>query len=470
MESNEKVSYQIDITGNAAEELKKIKDVWKEFNDNAKTPSNSSSPVNNTNTNDVIPKPSSFGKPQLSESAQEAIKLRKEFRQTNLEMFNLMHNGEKSSAAFINMAKSAGELRDEMGDTRAYIKYFASDTRQLDSAIEGFKAIAGTAQVATGAMSIFGVSSETATVAIERMVAIESVLNGVKEIQNALQSDSALMLGLTTAKTKVATIVQSVYTATVGASTGALKLFKVALMTTGIGALVVGLGFAISKLIEFKDKQEASNKAVEESKRVNVEANKYINENLKKTIELKEKSKQLDIDLLRAQGKNAEADKLEGLGIQERVDAAKKRRQDIVDELGAMQKSFNLARSNMHNVPGGIENFYNNLKPSFDSQHKKMMSDLTVKTAEYNNLITEKRIQSAKVLAAAQKKSEKDRLKSNSTTLVNKAPDTFNVSIQNLIKIDEQVIENGLDADSFNTMLKNSLVNALSTIQMQRNK
>ncbi len=46
-----------------------------------------------------------------------------------------------------------------------------------------------------------------------------------------------------------------------GTSTGALKAFRIALVTTGIGAVVVALGFAIEAMIRFTSKTDDQNEA-----------------------------------------------------------------------------------------------------------------------------------------------------------------------------------------------------------------
>jgi hypothetical protein len=56
----------------------------------------------------------------------------------------------------------------------------------------------------------------------------------VQQIANLLLEESAI-------KTAVLTAKQAIYTTVVGTSTGALKVFRIALATTGVGALVIGL-------------------------------------------------------------------------------------------------------------------------------------------------------------------------------------------------------------------------------------
>jgi hypothetical protein len=66
-----------------------------------------------------------------------------------------------------------------------------------------------------------------------------ALLNGVQSIANVLNKDAALG-DMLAAKAK------GVFTAAVGASTGALKLFRLALVATGVGAAVVAVGMLVA--------------------------------------------------------------------------------------------------------------------------------------------------------------------------------------------------------------------------------
>jgi len=57
---------------------------------------------------------------------------------------------------------------------------------------------------------------------------------------------------LFTKSQKLASIQQAIYSTVVGTSTGAMKLFRIALVATGIGALIVGLGLLIANFDKVK--------------------------------------------------------------------------------------------------------------------------------------------------------------------------------------------------------------------------
>src|SRR5205809_235075 len=78
-----------------------------------------------------------------------------------------------------------------------------------------------------------------------------TILNGLQAIQNELKKKDNIL-------TIIQTNLQKTYTAVVGNSTGAMKAFRIALATTGILAVVVLIGYLISK---FKDLKNATTDA-----------------------------------------------------------------------------------------------------------------------------------------------------------------------------------------------------------------
>lgn len=76
-----------------------------------------------------------------------------------------------------------------------------------------------------------------------------ALANGVQQVANLLQKESAVMMGINTLATKA-------YALVVGTATGAMRAFRIALAATGIGAIVVALGFAAEAMGLFSSKTE----------------------------------------------------------------------------------------------------------------------------------------------------------------------------------------------------------------------
>ena len=158
--------------------------------------------------------------------------------------------GDKGSEDFKRIAKQAGALKRQVDDSTKAIESYAAKGKNLTAVVQGFSSIGHAAELAIGAQALLGTENENVARSIEKMVAIQSVLNGVEELHLLLTEESVLSIKAKEVATKAMAASQSAYTAIVGTSTGALKVFKIALAATGIGAILLLLGLLIAN---FKD-------------------------------------------------------------------------------------------------------------------------------------------------------------------------------------------------------------------------
>jgi hypothetical protein len=172
-----------------------------------------------------------------TQKATQSAKAR--LRDLQKQMLDLEAAGQKNTDQFRQMAAEAGSLKDAIGDTSAQVKALASDTRTLDTFTSAIQGIAGGFAVAQGAAALFGEESEDVQKAMMKVQAALALVNGATAVANALNKDSALMVNLNAAA-------QRVYAIAVGTSSGALKAFRIALVSTGIGAAVVAIGLLIA--------------------------------------------------------------------------------------------------------------------------------------------------------------------------------------------------------------------------------
>lgn len=108
---------------------------------------------------------------------------------------------------------------------------------KLVGSVEG---AAGVFQGFQSVTALVGTESEALVQTMVRLQAVQGVVSSIQTIQNKLKEKDALLTG-------IQTVAQRVYAATIGKSTVAMKAFKFALIATGIGALVVLVGYLISK-------------------------------------------------------------------------------------------------------------------------------------------------------------------------------------------------------------------------------
>jgi len=182
-----------------------------------------------------------------TQKATQSAKAR--LRDLQKQMLDLEAAGQKNTDQFRRMSAEAGSLKDAIGDTSAQVKVLASDTRTLDTFTSAIQGVAGGFAVAQGAAALFGEENEDVQKAMMKVQAALALVNGATALANTLNKDSALMVNLNAAA-------QRAYALAVGTSTGALRAFRIALVTTGIGAVVVALGFAVEAMLRFTNKTE----------------------------------------------------------------------------------------------------------------------------------------------------------------------------------------------------------------------
>ena len=135
--------------------------------------------------------------------------------------------------------KSAAVLKDTLTDLQVRTKLLSSDYVKMDTTLA---AIGTGAQAFSGiqsAMVLTGVESEELQKTMVKLQAVQGVSNSISAVTNALNKDAILGIQARIAIEKIQAVV-------IGTTTGAMKLLRIALISTGIGALVVAIGLLIA--------------------------------------------------------------------------------------------------------------------------------------------------------------------------------------------------------------------------------
>lgn len=193
----------------------------------------------------------------LQETEKSSASLKAELRQLKEQLAQLPEGSEE----YNKIAERAGEVSDKIGDINQRIKALGSDTRVIDTVVEGAQALSGAFSVATSASALLGEENEDLQKTMAKVESAIGLTVGIQSVANALQKDTALSIGLANVATKIQIGLQTAYATVVGTTTGALKALRVALLSSGVGALVVALGFLISKLTEGVDSTESYEEA-----------------------------------------------------------------------------------------------------------------------------------------------------------------------------------------------------------------
>lgn len=104
--------------------------------------------------------------------------------------------GKQGTAEYQQLSKETAILRDAVKDATAEITRMASDTSNLDAVLSFAAGASGGFAAFTGAMELFGSESEEVQEAQKKLQAAIAITTGVQAIQNAVQKQSALMLGI----------------------------------------------------------------------------------------------------------------------------------------------------------------------------------------------------------------------------------------------------------------------------------
>ena len=152
---------------------------------------------------------------------QSAAPIKKKLRDLKSIMAQMNLDGLTGTDQFTLIAEKAGALSDAMGDASAAIKQYSNDTFKLQAGIEAFQGIAAAATVATGVMGLLGTENEKVEQAILKVQSALAIMNGVQQIANTLNKDSALMLRIKSIWTAANTTATGANTVATGANTAA---------------------------------------------------------------------------------------------------------------------------------------------------------------------------------------------------------------------------------------------------------
>lgn len=182
--------------------------------------------------------------------------------------------GQALSQSIQQLTERAGNVKDAMIDVEQSIKNASSDTRLFDQLAGGASMLTNSFQTLQGATKLLGIDMGDNVEVIAQLQAAMAVTNGLTQIQNALQSQSAVMQGVQAVQAAAAAVAQGSLATATGAATIAQKAFN-AVATANpyvlLATAIVGVGAALyafsSAASEAKQKEEELAKAEEEAQK-----------------------------------------------------------------------------------------------------------------------------------------------------------------------------------------------------------
>lgn len=194
--------------------------------------------------------------------------LRQRLKNLTVQIAELKLRGEDNTEQFQKLVIEAGRVKDAMGDAGREIQNVASDTGTFDGIVSGIQGMTGAFAIGQGVVGLFGDESEELQKTLLKVNSAMAIAQGFQQVQNVLQKESAASRLADTIAAKAQIAVQRIYTAVTGQATAATTAFKVALATTGIGLLVVGVLALVQALNEEDDALEEVNKELEKNKQL----------------------------------------------------------------------------------------------------------------------------------------------------------------------------------------------------------
>ena len=151
-------------------------------------------------------------------------------------LYELALAGDTASKEYQELLTKVGEYRKVQIQTDLAVDGAATTmTQKLGSALNG--ATSGFAAT-QGAMALFGDENQALE---ESLLKVQSALAIQQGVQGLTEAYRELSIG-----TKIAGVAQAAFTFVTGGATTAMKLFRLALISTGIGAIVVAVGMLIA--------------------------------------------------------------------------------------------------------------------------------------------------------------------------------------------------------------------------------
>lgn len=213
---------------------------------------------------------------ELKNTATAAKSTKNRLRELEDEMADI---GDVNSPQFQKLAKEAGVLKDKINNAKSAVKAMSADFPKLQVGVQGLNALGAAGGVAMGASQLLGSENENLTKGIQKMMAVQMILNGVNTIANALSDETALGLKVRSVLSKMKNAQDKKNTTVillqgaaqrfvnVGAKAGAIAMKILGLATKGamlpITLIVAAIGLAIAAFSYFSGAEDDSKERAE---------------------------------------------------------------------------------------------------------------------------------------------------------------------------------------------------------------
>jgi hypothetical protein len=186
--------------------------------------------------------------------------------------------GQEVAAKIEELKNKAAEYKDAIGDVSAEIQRLSSDTANWDSMKQGIDVVSSSLQafVATGVLG--EQSTERLVAVIAKLKAVETATNAVIKIGNALQKNSALMLGVTKVQALAAAKAKTLEGNATAVATVKQKAFNLVAKANPYVLLATAVIGVVTALAAFSKGQDEATKSMYNANEMNKAYKDKLNE------------------------------------------------------------------------------------------------------------------------------------------------------------------------------------------------
>jgi hypothetical protein len=175
----------------------------------------------------------------LSQTNQAFKSAEDRLNETKKRMIELATSGQQASKEFRDLALEAGKIKGQLELVEQTVDGIGKSANKVEVFSGAIQGMAAGFAIAQGTAALFAEGNEELQESLVKVQASLALLQGAEQAVQLLRRESAAGQALLTART-------AAYNLVVGTSTGALKLFRLALIATGIGAAVVAVGMLVA--------------------------------------------------------------------------------------------------------------------------------------------------------------------------------------------------------------------------------
>lgn len=191
---------------------------------------------------------------QLNQQSQtyQQLPLEDKLNITKKRMMDLAAAGQQTSEEFRTLAAEAGKMKRAIEGVEQTVQTMSMNgSKGMAVFAESITALSAGMAIAQGAAGLFGEQNDDLERTMLKVQSAMSLAMGVQQLTNVITQRSILL-------TEAHAAAQKLLAWTTAGSTASMKAFRVALISTGVGALIVALGFLVEMLLTTKKETEAN--------------------------------------------------------------------------------------------------------------------------------------------------------------------------------------------------------------------